>query len=100
MLLPGASLDVEFAMMSGSNTKIAASAQCVVTGGPEYTLKVRGESSTVAFSLDRSVIDFGKVVYITKKEEELYITNSGKVIFDYAIHGSSSATVSHLSVSP
>ena len=86
-------------MMCGSNTKISATAQCIVTGGPEYTLKVRGESNTVAFSLDRSVIDFGKVVYITKKEEELYITNSGKVIFDYAIHGSSSATVSRLSVS-
>ena len=72
-------MDVEFTMVCSSNMKIIATAQCIVTGGPEYPFKVQGESNTVAFSLDRSIVDFGKVVYVGRKEEELYITNSGKV---------------------
>ena len=75
-------MDVEFTMICSSNMKILATAQCIVTGGPEYPFKVQGESNTVAFSLDRSIVDFGKVVYVTRKEEELFITNSGKVSGD------------------
>ena len=72
-------MDVEFTMICSSNMKILATAQCIVTGGPEYPFKVQGESNTVAFALDRAIVDFGKVVYVAKKEEELYIMNTGKV---------------------
>jgi hydrocephalus-inducing protein len=91
ILLPGESEDVEFTMQSGTDTKIVSTAICVVTGGPEYRVTLTGESSTVGFALDKSGLDFKNVVFTSKKDEELYIYNTGKVIFDYVISGSGNA---------
>ena len=64
---------------------------CVVLGGPEYRFNFTGESSTVGFLLDRSVLDFKQVIFTSRKDEELLITNTGKVVFDYAVSGSANA---------
>lgn len=78
-------------MTSGIDTKIKSTAICVVLGGPEYRFSLSGESSTVGFLLDKSVIDFKNVIFTSKKDEELMINNTGKVIFDYCISGSQDA---------
>lgn len=64
---------------------------CVVEGGPEYRCALSGESSTIGFLIDRSVIDFKNVLFTSKKEEELIIHNTGKVVFNYAVVASSDA---------
>ena len=43
------------------------------------------QASTVSFALDKSAIDFGKVVYVEKKDEEIVIFNDGRVPFNYSI---------------
>ena len=64
---------------------------CVVEGGPEYRCALSGESSTIGFLIDRSVIDFKNVLFTSKKEEELVIHNTGKVVFNYAVVASNDA---------
>lgn len=64
---------------------------CVVEGGPEYRCALSGESSTIGFLVDRSVIDFKNVLFTSKKEEELVIHNTGKVVFNYAVVASNDA---------
>ena len=88
VLLPGESEDVEFTMTSGVDTKMNSTAICVVLGGPEYRFTLTGESSTVGFLLNKSVIDFKNVNFVGRKDEELIISNTGKVIINYAISGS------------
>jgi hypothetical protein len=66
-------------------------AVCVVEGGPDYRCLLSGESSTIGFSLDRSVIDFKTVLFTSKKEEELLIQNTGKVVFNYTVLASNDA---------
>jgi hypothetical protein len=90
-LLPSQSEDIEFTMVSVMDTKVAATAICVVVGGPEYKVSLTGESSVVGFELDRSVIDFHDIMFTARKDEELIITNVGKVIFDFNITGSQNA---------
>lgn len=75
-------------MTSGIDTKMKSTAICVVLGGPEYRFLLTGESSTVGFLLNRSVIDFKNVVFTGRKDEELIISNTGKVIIDFFITGS------------
>jgi hypothetical protein len=66
-------------------------AVCVVEGGPDYRCLLSGESSTIGFSLDRSVIDFKTVLFTSKKEEELLIQNTGKVVFNFTVMASNDA---------
>jgi len=85
MLLPGASEDVEFTMYGNMNPKLSGTVICVVEGGPEYSFPISGEASSVSFELNRSIIDFGKVIFTEKADEELEIINSGKVPFNFQI---------------
>jgi len=55
--------DVEFVMFGNSNTKFNCWALCEVEGGPEYKVALIGEASTVSYSLDKSFLDFGKILY-------------------------------------
>ena len=73
LLKPGESEDVEFIMFGSSNSKFSGLALCSVEGGPEYKLTLQGEASTVSYALDKAIVDFGKVVYVDKKEEGTYI---------------------------
>ena len=85
MLLPGASEDVEFTMYGNMNPKLTGTVVCVVEGGPEYSFPISGEASSVSFELNRSIIDFGKVIFTEKADEELEIINTGKVPFNFQI---------------
>ena len=85
VLRPGESEDLEFVMYGHENHKFSGKAICEVKGGPEYTILLSGEASTVSYSLDRSIIDFGKVVYNERRDEELGILNQGLVAFNFEI---------------
>eukprot|EP01032_Pedospumella_encystans_P008479 gene8479-10061_t len=85
LLRPGDSEDVEFSLYGNANTKFSGTVLCVVEGGPEYKFAISGEASTVSFSLNRSIIDFGKVTFTDKGDEELEIINHGKVPFNFSV---------------
>jgi hypothetical protein len=85
VLFPGESEEIQFTMFGIGNAKVNGTAVCLVEGGPEYCVPLSGEASTVAFTLDKSVIDFGSVVFTDRKDEEIGIINNGKVLFEYEI---------------
>lgn len=66
-------------------------AVCVVEGGPDYRCVLSGESSIIGFLLDRSTIDFKTVLFTSKKDEELLIQNTGKVVFNFTVMASDNA---------
>ncbi|CAM9169791.1 unnamed protein product [Choristocarpus tenellus] len=58
---------------------------CEVKGGPTYVIDLMGEASNVGFRLDRSTIDFGRVMHSRFEERELVIFNTGKVAFPFKV---------------
>ena len=55
--------DTEFVMFGNSNTKFSCWAVCEVEGGPDYKIALVGEASTVSYSFDKGLLDFGKILY-------------------------------------
>eukprot|EP01064_Diplonema_japonicum_P013676 TRINITY_DN21214_c0_g1_i2.p1 TRINITY_DN21214_c0_g1~~TRINITY_DN21214_c0_g1_i2.p1 ORF type:complete len:4615 (+),score=1185.39 TRINITY_DN21214_c0_g1_i2:107-13846(+) len=84
-LKPGESEKVEFIYHSQTAKKAKATAVLVVEGGPEYPVSLNGESSTMHFRFDKSMLDFGNISYERYEERELYLYNIGKVMFSYTI---------------
>lgn len=85
VLQPNESEEVECTMFGSANNKFNGFVLCNVDGGPEYKFSVTGEASTVAYALDKSIIDFGKVALTEKQDSELTITNTGRVAFAYDV---------------
>ena len=84
-LRPGESEDIEFIYYGHSSRRFKGLTVCEVEGGPEYEITLLGEASQVSFKLDRSLIDFGKVLHTKSEEREFFIINTGKVAFNYTI---------------
>uniref|UniRef100_A0A7S2QVW6 MSP domain-containing protein n=2 Tax=Triparma pacifica TaxID=91992 RepID=A0A7S2QVW6_9STRA len=84
-LRPGESEDIEFVYYGHSNRRFKGLTVCEVEGGPEYEITLLGEASQVGFKLDRSLVDFGKVLHTKSEECEFSIINTGKVAFNYTI---------------
>ena len=99
-LLPTESEIVDFSMLGNANSKFNGHVICMVDGGPEYKFPISGEASTVAFSLNRSMIDFGKVLISEKGDEELLITNNGKVAFTFDVVACQSSGVELFEIIP
>ena len=93
VLQPGESEFVEFSMFGQANAKFNGHMLCVVEGGPEYKLSVQGEASQMAYALDTSTVDFGKVVYTEHADQEFSIKNTGKVPFPFRIEPGIAADV-------
>jgi len=85
LLKPGESEDVEFVYYGHNNRRFKGMCVCEVEGGPEYEITLLGEASQVGYKLDRSLLDFGKVLHTKSEEREFYIVNTGKVAFNYSI---------------
>jgi len=85
-LAPGEEEDVEFIYYGHAHRKFKGGCLCEVEGGPEYELTLIGEASTVGFKLDRSLLNFGKVLYSRREDREFHIINPTKVAFSYRIH--------------
>lgn len=100
VIQPQRSEDIEFTMLSTSNMKIQGTVVCVVEGGPEYRFHIHGESSNVGYELDRSVLDFGKVLFTERADQEVIITNTGRVSFPFQLFASSSEDAAYLEFLP
>lgn len=85
LLMPGESEEVEFTMFGNANKKAVATALCAVEGGPDYKCILSGEGSTVSYALDKSFINFDKVIYSERKDDDFVIHNNGKVSFSFEI---------------
>eukprot|EP00606_Chrysophyceae_sp_TOSAG23-5_P000584 GSChrysophyteH2.ASY1.ANO1.693.1 assembled CDS len=85
VLQPGESEYVEFSFFGLPNSKINGQVLCNVEGGPEYKLNVHGEASQMAYALDSSFVDFGRVTYTENAQQEFVIKNTGKVPYEFNI---------------
>lgn len=92
--------DIEFTMLSTNNAKLNSVAVCVVEGGPEYKFPIHGESSNVAYELDKSILDFGKILFTDKGDQELTISNRGKVAFNFRVEPTTHEDAQYLEFFP
>ena len=99
-LLPGETEEVEFTYYGHANRKFKGQVQCVVEGGPDYELKLRGEASSVSYRLDKQHLDFGPILYNKCEERDLTIFNTGKVNFSYRVRLHKLSREGIVSVSP
>eukprot|EP00930_Biecheleria_cincta_P015308 TRINITY_DN12810_c0_g1_i1.p1 TRINITY_DN12810_c0_g1~~TRINITY_DN12810_c0_g1_i1.p1 ORF type:complete len:5041 (+),score=1000.88 TRINITY_DN12810_c0_g1_i1:126-15248(+) len=56
-----------------------ALAVCMVDGGPEYEVSLRGTAAPCRYALDRNDLDFGDVPFTEVVEGEVYLSNRGQV---------------------
>lgn len=87
-LAPGVSEDIEFVYYGHANHKYRATAQCEVSGGPEYQVKLGGEASSIQYKFDRTSIDFGNILYDKFAHDDITLLNTGKVKYDFTLHTS------------
>ena len=99
-LQPGETEEIQFTMLGAANAKMHATAICVVEGGPEYKLPISGESSTLAYALDKAVVDFGRVVVTERAEQDMIISNTGKVAFPFLFEFVNPAAAELIEISP
>ncbi|KAI9343132.1 hypothetical protein BDR26DRAFT_917651 [Obelidium mucronatum] len=83
VLQEGESETVEVSFFGHPNGNFAATAICDVSGGPKYELFLKGEASIVDYTFDKQSLEFGTRMYQDIVEQELNITNTGNVTFDY-----------------
>ncbi|KAJ3142605.1 hypothetical protein HK100_000034 [Physocladia obscura] len=101
ILNAGESEIAEVSFYGHSNNKFNCTALCDVTGGPKYELLLKGEASIIDYSFDRLSLEFGTRMYQDITEQELTITNTGNVAFDYnTIIGVTSSLWQKIMVSP
>lgn len=62
-LAPGESEQIEFIYHSTKESKHELLACCTIEGGPEYEMKLIGESSHIEYALNRYSLDFGTVAF-------------------------------------
>ena len=92
--------DIEFVFYGNTNSKFNCIAACEVEGGPEYTLTLAGEASTVSYALNCSFLDFGKIVYTEFCEKELVLTNNGRVPFVFSFIKDQFSTPGLIEINP
>jgi len=100
VLQPGDSEFVEFSFFGLANAKINGQVLCNVEGGPEYKLSILGEASQMAYALNRSYIDFGKVTYTESTEQEFNIKNTGKVPFNFKVEPGTATAADLIEILP
>ena len=88
LLRPGEVETVNFSFFAFPGVKAAASALCLVEGGPSYTVSMSGESNYIKYSVEPQQFNLGAVLYNKTVEQALVITNSGKVPYDFNVNTS------------
>ncbi|CAK0791290.1 unnamed protein product [Prorocentrum cordatum] len=76
---PGESQVVTFTYYGVRDRAFRASAVCAVDGGPEYEVKLSGSAAPCKYGLDAHELDFGDIPFITSAEQEVMLSNPGKV---------------------
>lgn len=84
-LEPGQSQPVEFVFYGHPGRRFDGKAICEVAGGPDYEVDLVGEASIVAYRIDRSLLDYGRLMWDKAEELDLHIHNSGKVDYAFSV---------------
>ncbi|KAJ3115022.1 hypothetical protein HDU96_001327 [Phlyctochytrium bullatum] len=82
-LQPGETELVEVTFNGHSGGTYSVTALCDVVGGPKYELVVKGEASTIEYSIDKNTLDFGTQPYQDILEQDIILSNTGKVNFEF-----------------
>ncbi|KAJ3184326.1 hypothetical protein HK101_009853, partial [Irineochytrium annulatum] len=83
-LLPGEVEIVEVTFYGRSGGLFVVTAICDVVGGPKYEVNIKGEASVIEYTIDKQVLDFGTQLYQDILEQDLILSNTGRVTFDYS----------------
>ncbi|TRY66375.1 hypothetical protein DNTS_003347 [Danionella cerebrum] len=83
-LQPGDSKLVTFSFLGHTEIRTQVLALCEVEGGPTYEVTLKGQASSVSYSLDTNDLDFGLQLFDNVAEAELTLRNTGKVGFDFS----------------
>ncbi|KAJ3106206.1 hypothetical protein HDU97_006839 [Phlyctochytrium planicorne] len=83
-LLPGEVETVEVTFYGHSGGSYSVAALCDVIGGPKYEISIKAEASTIEYSIDKQTLDFGTQLYQDILEQDILLSNTGKVNFDYS----------------
>ena len=82
---PGETQDIHATFFAGArendheNTVFGGTAVCHVIGGPEYVIKLHGESAEIGYSLEPRNFDFGQRLYNDVITDKFVLTNSSNV---------------------
>ncbi|KAJ3159463.1 hypothetical protein HDU86_001781 [Geranomyces michiganensis] len=82
---PGETLHVVATFMGHVTGKFNLVAVCDVIGGPKYEVTFRGEVSQIEYSLDRTIVDLGTQPYQELVEQDVILSNNGRVDFEYEL---------------
>lgn len=85
ILQPGEVENVEVCFSGFMDGRYFAQAICNVQGGPEYDLSLQGEASSIEYQLDKHSLDFGSHLYQDIFEQDITISNTGLVDFDFSV---------------
>nr|KAJ3422703.1 hypothetical protein HK105_006819 [Polyrhizophydium stewartii] len=84
-LQPGEKQEVEVYFYGQVGRSFQIKALCDVAGGPKYEVALLGEASTVEFAFDKTTLSFGTMSYQSMAEQEIVLSNTGQVHFDYSV---------------
>ncbi|OON14314.1 hypothetical protein X801_09895 [Opisthorchis viverrini] len=98
-LAPGATQSVSFVFYGHADIEASVRAICEVDGGPTYTMEVSGGASQIRYHLDHQVVEFEPSRFDRTVTQELELSNTGRVDFEYAI-GPTGTTDGVLNVAP
>ncbi|KAJ3129345.1 hypothetical protein HK098_001757 [Nowakowskiella sp. JEL0407] len=101
LLMPGESETVYVSFYGYPGGSFRVNGVCNVSGGPKYQLPLSGEASTIEYQIDKIQVDFGMQLYQDITEQEIVLSNSGLVTFDFncAIY-SSSKLLNKITITP
>jgi hypothetical protein len=99
-LAPGQSETAHFSFFAAAGARGSCTALCTINGGPQYSVTVAGEASTIKQSLSAQFIDLGQQPFDKPADREVVLANDGKVPFDFAVNLASLSRPGVVEVSP
>ena len=92
--------EVEFIYNAQGGILYRTTALCHVEGGPNYEVKLEGDSSLITGKISDKEIDFGVLKFCEWSSKDIYIENTGKVTFEYKVSVENVKRKSFLDISP
>jgi len=77
--------EVEFIYNAQGGNLFRATALCHVEGGPNYEVKLEGDSSLIGGKISEKELDFGLQRFSEWNSKEIFIENTGKVTFEFKV---------------
>mmetsp|Transcript_3107 Transcript_3107/g.11897 ORF Transcript_3107/g.11897 Transcript_3107/m.11897 type:complete len:4490 (-) Transcript_3107:1724-15193(-) len=99
-LQPGDVQNIQFIYRGSQDVSLLTHAICKVEGGPDYQVLLKAESGTISYSIDKNVVDFGKISFDCVEERELTLFNKGKVPFQFQFDMSTVSVPGRIDLNP